>query len=118
MHFSTTITKSFFIFLIVLNADLSWSQKNQPNIIYIMTDDMGYADLSCYGRKDYSTPNLDKLASQGMKFTNAYSAAPVCTATRAAFMTGRYPARTEVGLMEPLVTSKRDSAIGLTPDNP
>jgi arylsulfatase A-like enzyme len=90
----------------------------KANIIYIMTDDMGYADLSCYGRKDYSTPNLDKLASQGMKFTNAYSAAPVCTATRAAFMTGRYPARTQVGLMEPLVTSKRDSAIGLTPDNP
>jgi arylsulfatase A-like enzyme len=83
-----------------------------------MTDDMGYADLSCYGRKDYSTPNLDKLAAQGIKFTNAYSGAPVCTPTRTAFMTGRYPARTQVGLMEPLTTSSRDSGIGLTTDIP
>lgn len=94
------------------------TKAQRPNIIYIMTDDMGYADLSCYGRKDYSTPNLDKLASQGMKFINAYSAAPVCTPTRAAFMTGRYPARTQVGLMEPLTTSNRDSGVGLTADIP
>lgn len=93
-------------------------QAQKPNIIYIMTDDMGYADLSCYGRKDYSTPNLDKLALQGMKFINAYSAAPVCTPTRVAFMTGRYPARTQAGLMEPLVTNARDSSIGLTTDIP
>ena len=85
----------------------------QPNIIYIMTDDLGYADLSCYGRTDYQTPNLDELAAQGMKFTNAYAAAPVCTPTRTAFMTGRYPARTSIGLLEPWVPSKRDSAIGL-----
>ena len=78
----------------------------QPNVIYIMTDDMGYGDLSCYGQKNYTTPNLDKLASQGIKFTNAYAAAPVCTPTRVAFMTGRYPARTPVGLMEPLTESK------------
>jgi len=83
-----------------------------------MTDDMGYGDLSGYGRKDYSTPNLDKLASQGMKFINAYSAGPLCTPTRTAFMTGRYPARTPVGLMEPLTTSNRDSAYGLTADYP
>jgi len=83
-----------------------------------MTDDMGYGDLSGYGRKDYSTPNLDKLASQGMKFVNAYSAGPLCTPTRTAFMTGRYPARTPVGLMEPLTISKRDSAYGLTSDYP
>ncbi len=78
-----------------------------------MTDDLGYADLSCYGRKDYQTPNLDKLASQGMKFTQAYAAAPVCTPTRTAFMTGRYPARTTIGLLEPWIPVKRDSAIGL-----
>ena len=118
MHFSTTITKSFFIFLIVLNADLSWSQKNQPNIIYIMTDDMGYADLSCYGRKDYQTPNLDKLASQGVKFMNAYAAAPVCTPTRVAFMTGRYPAKTPLGLKEPIEWSSKDSLEGLSPEYP
>jgi arylsulfatase A-like enzyme len=71
-------------------------QSQRPNIIYIMTDDMGWGDLSGYGRKDYQTPNLDKLASQGIKFVNAYSAAPICTPTRTAFVTGRYPARTPV----------------------
>jgi arylsulfatase A-like enzyme len=90
----------------------------RPNIIYIMTDDMGYGDLSCYGQKNYSTPNLDKLASQGVKFVNAYAAAPVCTPTRVALMTGRYPARTPVGLMEPLRSPKLDSAYGLTSDIP
>jgi arylsulfatase A-like enzyme len=104
------------VFLLLIFSLSTYAQK--PNIIYIMTDDMGYADLSSYGRKDYSTPNLDRLASQGMKFINAYSAAPVCTPTRVALMTGRYPARTQVGLMEPLVTSNRDSAIGLTPEIP
>src|SRR6187397_1368584 len=77
-------------------------QPHHPNIIYIMTDDMGYGDLSCYGQKNFSTPNLDKLAAQGVKFVNAYSAAPVCTPTRAALMTGRYPAKVSVGLLEPL----------------
>lgn len=109
--------KAFSVLFLLLIFSLS-TQSQRPNIIYIMTDDMGYADLSCYGRKEYSTPNLDKLASQGMKFINAYSAAPVCTPTRVALMTGRYPARTQVGLMEPLTTSNRDSGIGLTPDIP
>jgi arylsulfatase A-like enzyme len=104
------------VFLLLIFSVAVKAQR--PNIIYIMTDDMGYGDLSCYGRKDYSTPNLDKLASQGMKFINAYSAAPVCTPTRVAFMTGRYPARARVGLMEPLTTSNRDSGIGLTADIP
>jgi arylsulfatase A-like enzyme len=93
-------------------------KAQRPNIIYIMTDDMGYGDLSCYGQKNYATPNLDKLASQGVKFVNAYAAAPVCTPTRTAFMTGRYPARTPVGLMEPLRGPKLDGAYGLTSDIP
>ena len=83
-----------------------------------MADDLGYADLSCYGRKDYQTPNLDKLATQGIKFMNAYAAAPVCTPTRVAFFTGRYPSRTEVGLHEPLDWTTKDSLIGLTPEVP
>ncbi|MEO6252628.1 MAG: sulfatase-like hydrolase/transferase [Ferruginibacter sp.] len=92
------------------------SQTDRPNIIYIMADDMGYADLSCYGRKDYQTPNLDKLASQGVKFMNAYAGAPLCTPTRTSFITGRYPARTPIGLMEPLRGGHKDSMVGLTPD--
>ncbi|MBC7921998.1 MAG: sulfatase-like hydrolase/transferase [Ferruginibacter sp.] len=94
------------------------AQSQRPNIIFIMTDDMGYGDLSGYGRKEYLTPSLDKLASQGMKFVNAYSAGPLCTPTRTALMTGRYPARTPVGLIEPLTSTKRDSIFGLTSDYP
>ena len=102
------------IFLALFNnLYFSIAQSRSPNIIYIMADDLGYADLGCYGRKDYQTPNLDKLASQGIKFTNAYAAAPLCTPTRTAFMTGRYPARTLVGLCEPLRGSSKDSLIGL-----
>lgn len=102
-----------FLLLVFTNA-----QSQSPNIIHIMADDMGYGDLSGYGRKDYSTPNMDKLASQGIKFVNAYSAGPLCTPTRTAFMTGRYPAKTPVGLIEPLTGSKSDSAFGLTIDFP
>jgi arylsulfatase A-like enzyme len=96
--------------------------RPRPNVLYVMADDMGWGDLSCYGRPDYRTPNLDRLASQGMRFTHAYSAAPVCTPTRCAFVTGRYPARTAVGLEEPLswrrqlAEQKRDP--GLPPEHP
>jgi arylsulfatase A-like enzyme len=105
--------KHFIILLIILfHSAITLAQNTRPNIIYIMADDMGYADLSCYGRKEYSTPHLDKLASEGIKLMNAYAAAPVCTPTRTAFITGRYPARQAVGLREPLIPD-RDSAIGL-----
>src|SRR5258708_34763894 len=90
----------------------------RPNIIYIMVDDMGYADLSVYGRKDYSTPVLDSLAKEGMMFSQAYAAAPVCTPTRVAFMTGRFPARNPIGLREPLLMDSTDADMGLSPDLP
>lgn len=111
---ATRITCLFMMAALWLHLQAAAQSSSRPNIIYIMTDDLGYADLSCYGRKDYPTPNLDKLAAEGMKFMNAYAAAPVCTPTRTAFMTGRYPARTAIGLLEPWVPSKRDSAIGLS----
>ena len=79
-----------------------------------MADDLGYADLSCYGRQDYETPVLDRLASQGAKFTHAYANSAVCTATRVAFMTGRYQYRLPIGLEEPLQT--RD--LGLPSEHP
>ena len=90
------------------------TSSQQPHIIYIMTDDMGYADLSCYGGKKITTPNIDRLAAEGIKFLQAYAAAPVCTPTRVAFMTGRYPARTPVGLKEPLTPIPKDSSVGLS----
>lgn len=87
-------------------AQASLRSGTRPNILFILADDLGWADLSCYGRPDYKTPNLDRLASQGMRFTNAYSAAPVCTPTRVGFHTGRYPARLPVGLEEPIAARK------------
>lgn len=106
------------IILVFASFNKAASQSPRPNIIYIMADDLGYADLSCYGSKNYHTPHLDKMALQGMKFTSAYAAAPVCTPTRVAFVTGRYPARTPIGLMEPLRDGQKDSLVGLTPDFP
>lgn len=76
-----------------------------PNVLFILADDMGYGDLSCYGRPDYKTPVLDALAKQGIRFTDNYAAAPVCTPTRCAYITGRYPQRLAVGLEEPLKPS-------------
>ena len=115
MFYSTPpqLKKSLIILSLILLV-YSNTQCQRPNIIYIMTDDMGYGDLSGYGRKEYQTPNMDRLASQGMKFVNAYAAGPLCTPTRTAFMTGRYPARTPVGLIEPLTGDKKDTAYGLT----
>ena len=107
-----------FLFFIFLFKCVCAQKDNRPNIIYIMADDMGYADLSCYGRKDYQTPNLDKLCSQGVKLMNAYATAPVCTPTRVAFMTGRYPARVTVGLYEPLANTEKDTIVGLLPEIP
>lgn len=86
----------------------------QPNIVFIMADDLGYADLSCYGRQDYATPVLDRLAAEGIRFTHAYANSAVCTATRVAWMTGRYQYRLPIGLEEPLQGRK----LGLPPQHP
>jgi len=67
--------------------------KDRPNVVLILIDDMGWTDVACYGSKYYETPNIDRLAAGGMKFTNGYAACAVCSPTRAAVMTGRYPAR-------------------------
>jgi arylsulfatase A-like enzyme len=89
------------------------SKPSRPNVVFILADDLGWGDLSCYGRPDYRTPNLDALASEGVRFTDAYSASAVCTPTRCAFMTGRYPARSRIGLTEPLPATNH--LIGLEP---
>jgi len=64
----------------------------KPNIIFILIDDMGWRDLGCYGSEFYETPHIDRLAAEGMKFTDAYAACPVCSPTRASILTGKYPA--------------------------
>lgn len=73
---------------------ISCKKKDQkPNIILFFVDDLGWTDLGCYGSDLYETPHIDRLASEGVKFTNAYSACTVCSPSRAALMTGKYPAR-------------------------
>jgi arylsulfatase A-like enzyme len=99
-----------------LRARAQQRAAERPNVLFILADDLGYGDLSCYGRPDYDTPVLDRLAAQGMKLTSAYAAAPMCTPTRCAFMTGRYPQRFEVGLEEPLTA--RSPQVGLPAAQP
>jgi len=67
--------------------------EEKPNILFILIDDMGWSDVACYGSKFHETPNIDRLAKQGMRFTNAYAACPVCSPTRASILAGQYPAR-------------------------
>jgi arylsulfatase A-like enzyme len=86
----------------------------RPNIVFIMADDLGYADLSCYGRRDYATPNIDRIAERGIRFRQAYANSAVCSATRLALITGRYQYRLPLGLEEPLATRP----VGLPPYHP
>src|SRR5690606_32587958 len=80
-------------------------KRNQPNIILMVVDDLGYGELGCYGNDFNETPHLDELATEGVRFTDAYAAAPVCSPTRASIMTGQYPAR--VGITDYLPQSDR-----------
>ena len=88
--------------------------ETRPNILFIMADDLGYADVSCYGRRDYETPAIDRMAAGGLCFMQAYANSAVCSATRTGLMTGRYQYRLPVGLEEPI--AGRD--VGLPPDHP
>jgi arylsulfatase A len=81
---------------------------NRPNVVLILADDLGWTDLACFGSEFYETPHLDRLAKDGMKFTQNYSACTVCSPTRAALLTGKYPARLRI----------TDWIPGLMPDNP
>jgi len=75
------------------------SAQRRPNIIFIYVDDMGYGDLGCYGAKAIKTPNIDRMAAEGLRLTSFYSVSPICTPSRAALMTGRYAARMGVDQM-------------------
>src|SRR5258707_8347343 len=86
-----------------------------PNIVFVLADDLGYADVSCYGRPDLSTPNIDRIAAKGVRFLQAYANSAVCTATRTALITGRYQYRLRVGLEEPLAGN---ASVGLPPEHP
>ncbi len=87
--------RQFFLIVIsVLGLSTNvFGQQLQPNIVFIIADDLGYKDLGCYGNTFNETPHLDELAKSGIRFTQAYSASPVCSPTRASILTGKYPAR-------------------------
>ncbi len=89
--------------------------RRAPNIVFIMADDLGYADIGCYGRRELSTPNIDRIAARGVRLRHAYANSAVCSATRLALVTGRYQYRLPLGLEEPLA-GNRD--IGLPPEHP
>lgn len=74
----------------------TYGQKIKPNVVFLLADDMGWADLPVYGNKFNEAPQLDRLANEGMRFTNAYAACPVCSPTRASIQSGQYPARVGV----------------------
>ncbi|CAI3954386.1 AlkP superfamily (AslA) (PDB:1E1Z) [Commensalibacter communis] len=86
-------------------------QSKQPNIIFILADDLGYADISCFGNPGYTTPAIDRIANEGVRLTRSYANSAVCSATRTALITGRYQDRLECGLDEPL--TGQNKKIGL-----
>ena len=89
---------------------------SRPNIVIVLADDLGAGDLGCYGSLSIQTPRLDRLAAEGLRFTDGYSTAPTCSPTRIALYTGRYPHRLLVGMEEPLGT--RDEHHGIPHDHP
>src|SRR4029453_17124424 len=77
-----------FVLVVLLGCDIAAAAERPPNFVLIFCDDLGYADIGPFGAKGYATPNLDRMAAEGMKFTDFHSAAAVCSASRAALMTG------------------------------
>lgn len=94
------ISRFFILFAVAFLSGYSCtnpaSRQDSPNFVFILVDDLGWADLGCYGSTFHETPNIDKLAGESMRFTSAYAACPVCSPTRVSIMTGKYPARTGV----------------------
>ncbi len=86
-------------------------EHTPPNVVFILADDLGWADLGCYGATEIATPNLDRLAADGVRFTHAYAASPWCSPTRIGLYTGRNPGRLPCGLEEPLRTRSEEMGI-------
>lgn len=116
MQIPTQVTRRAFLRATLGTAAFSQPAAARPNIVFLMADDLGYADLSCYGRREYRTPAIDSIATQGTKFLQAYANSSVCSATRTALMTGRYQYRLRVGLEEPIRAVDEEN--GLPPGHP
>ncbi|MFT7159655.1 MAG: arylsulfatase A-like enzyme [Bacteroidia bacterium] len=82
--------------VVLLSLFMGCTAKQPPNFVFILVDDLGWKDLGCYGSEFYETPNIDRLASKSMLFTDAFASCPVCSPTRASIMTGKYPSRLNI----------------------
>jgi arylsulfatase A len=91
-------TIGFLILLLFAAFPAQAAPRKPPNIVIILADDLGYGDIGAYGQKSISTPNIDQLAKEGIKLTDFYAAANLCTPSRAGLLTGRYPIRTKLGI--------------------
>ncbi|HVC12488.1 MAG TPA: sulfatase-like hydrolase/transferase, partial [Burkholderiales bacterium] len=93
--------------------------RQRPNLVFILADDLGYADLGCYGGRTPCSPRLDRLAEEGLRFTQGYSNSPVCSPTRFALITGRWQYRLRGGNDEPISSRARaNPELGLPPAHP
>ncbi len=99
---------------IVALAAVPVSAQQRPNVVFIMTDDLGYGDIGVYGGSDIATPSLDRLAREGVRFTDFYANGPNCSPTRTGFLTGRYQQR--YGIESPLVSRSKVEGLGLDAD--
>lgn len=104
-----------FVLLVIGVVEAQDTPQRSPNFLFILADDLGWSDLGCYGNTFHETPHMDRLAQQGMRFTNAYAASPVCSPTRASIQTGLYPAR--IGMNMIVNPHRRPWAQLLPPDN-
>lgn len=108
-----------FVFLLSLVSDVFSSETRHPNFVIVLVDDLGWADLGCYGSRFHETPRLDRMAREGMRFTDAYAACAVCSPTRAALQTGLYPAR--IGITDWIRTKYQEDRVrqygGVMPKN-
>ena len=96
--------------LVMLAPHLAFAEARPPNVVFILADDLGWSDVGCYGADLHETPHIDRLAREGVRFTQAY-AMPVCSPTRAAILTGRHAARLHY-------TIWREGALGVPHDQP
>ena len=90
------MSKVLFLFVCLLTTIACGADVQQPNVVFILADDLGYMDLACYGHQFHETPVIDQLAKDGIRFTDFYAATPVCSSTRSTIMTGQYSARTGI----------------------
>lgn len=102
------------LFLFFACLEVSEKPASRPNVLFILVDDLGWKDLSCYGSWFYETPNIDRLAKRGFRFTQAYAAHPVCSPTRAAIMTGKHPTRLNITDWIPGQNPKNRKLLGPT----